>query len=216
MAMRLADVTLPRSDAAARALEVLTAFSTPALVNHCRRSYLWAAAYGDAQGIAYDAELLHVAAMLHDIGLTPAFDNHAVPFELAGGSVAWVFAAGAGWPADRRRRAAEVIERHMWDAVDVAEDAEGFLLEIATGLDISGRNPAWWPAELRAEVVETYPRLGLASEFTACFTAEAARKPASAAAAAMRGGIADRIARNALDLDVDPGRDAWHGRGARR
>jgi hypothetical protein len=204
--MRLADLTQPRTDAADGALEVVTRFSSAALVNHCRRSYLWAAAYGDAHGIAYDAELLHVTAMLHDIGLTPSFDSHAVPFETAGGHVAWVFAAGAGWPAARRDRVVEVIERHMWDAVDVNDDPEGFLLEIATALDISGRNPGWWPAELRAEVVAAYPRLGLVEEFTACFVAEAARKPASSAAAAMARGIAGRLATNVLDLD--PGRDA--------
>jgi hypothetical protein len=204
--VRLADVTLPRSQAADRALEVVTAFSSPALVNHCRRSYLWAAAYGDAHSLAYDAELLYVAAMLHDIGLTPSFDNHAVPFETAGGDVAWVFAAGVGWPAERRERLAEVIVRHMWDAVDVALDPEGFLLEIATSLDIGGSQPGWWPADLRAEIIGALPRLGLAREFTACFAAEAARKPASSAAASMAGGIADRIATNLLDRD--PGRDA--------
>ena len=174
------------------------------MVNHCHRSYVWAATYGDAHGIDYDAELLYVSAMLHDIGLTASFDAHSVPFEEAGGDVAWVFAAGLGWPAQRRERVSQVIVRHMWDAVDVADDPEGFLLEIATALDISGREPQRWPADLRAEVVGTFPRLGLAAEFTACFAAQAARKPTSAAASAMASGIADHIARNLLDSD--PGR----------
>jgi len=199
--MRLADVPHPSSAVAEQALEVVTAYSSIALVHHCRRSYAWAAAYGAEQGIEFDTELLFVCAMLHDIGLVPAFDNHVLPFEHAGGHVAWVFGAGAGWPLDRRRRAAEVIVRHMWDTVDVDEDPEGYLLEIATGFDISGRNPQWWPAGLRAEVVADFPRLGLAEEFTACLAAEAARKPQSAAATALCDGIADRIASNILDLD---------------
>ena len=203
--MRLADVAHPTSCAAQLALEVVTEFSSPALVNHCRRSYVWAAAYAVEHGIAIDEELLYVSVMLHDIGLVPAFDSHAVPFEHAGGHVAWVFAAGAGWPRDRRRRAGEIIVRHMWDSVDVTEDPEGYLLEIATGLDISGGNPQWWPADLRAEVVAAHPRLGLAEEFTACFAAESARKPQSTAAGAVASGIAGRIAANVLD--VDPGRE---------
>jgi hypothetical protein len=203
--MRLADVPHPTSSVARTALEVVTAYSSPALVNHCRRSYVWAAAYGVAHGIAFDDELLYVAAMLHDIGLVPAFDNHAMAFEHAGGHVAWVFGAGAGWPRERRERAAEIIVRHMWDSVDVDDDPEGHLLEIATALDISGRNPQWWPADLRAEVVAAVPRLGLAGEFTACFDAEAARKPHSSAATALTGGIAGRIAANILD--ADPGRE---------
>ena len=197
--MRLAEVPVPDSAVCALALEVVTEFSSPALVNHCRRSYLWAASYAAAHGITVDLELLYVSAMLHDIGLVEAFDNHAVPFELAGGNVAWAFTAGAGWPRERRVRAAEIIDRHMWPSVDVAEDAEGYLLEIATGLDISGSRPEQWPADLRAEVVAAYPRLDLGEQFTACFAAEAARKPESSAARAMASGIADRIAANPLD-----------------
>ena len=47
-------------------------------------------------------------------------------------------------------------------------------------------------------------RRRLAEEFTACFARESARKPESAAARAVRSGIADRIAANVLDSD--PGR----------
>ena len=197
--MRLADVPHPSTAVAEQALEVCTAYSSPALLHHCRRSYVWAAAYAVEHGIDIDTELLFVAAMLHDIGLTPSFDNHAVPFEVAGGHVAWVFGAGAGWTVARRHRAAEIIVKHMWDSVDVDEDPEGYLLEIATGLDMSGANPQWWPADLRAEVLADFPRLGLGPEFTACFAAEAARKPDSTAAAAMASGIAGRIERNTLD-----------------
>ena len=57
----------------ALALEVVTEFSSPALVNHCRRSYLWAASYAVEHGISVDSELLYVSAMLHDIGLVEAF-----------------------------------------------------------------------------------------------------------------------------------------------
>jgi hypothetical protein len=202
--MRLADVPHPSTAVAEQALEVCTAYSSTALLHHCRRSYVWAAAYALEHGIEIDTELLFVAAMLHDIGLTPSFDNHAVPFEMAGGHVAWVFGAGAGWPIVRRHRAAEIIVKHMWDEVDVDDDPEGYLLEIATGLDISGGNPDWWPGDLKAETVVAFPRLGLAEEFTACFAAEAARKPQSTAASAVANGIAGRIAANTLD--VEPGR----------
>jgi hypothetical protein len=101
-------------------------------------------------GIAFDAELLYVSAMLHDLALVKAFDNHALPFEEAGGHVAWVFGAAAGWPRERRRRAAEVIVRHMWDVVDVATDPEGHLLELSTGMEISGRRTEDIPPDPRA------------------------------------------------------------------
>jgi hypothetical protein len=86
----------------------------------------------------------------------------------------------------------------MWDDVDPALDPEGHLLERATSLDISGRRLDEWPAPLRAEVLAAWPRLDLAERFTACFADQAARKPDSAAAAAMRSGLVERIAANPL------------------
>jgi hypothetical protein len=201
--MKLDDLPVPDSAAATAALEVATAYCSPALRNHSVRAYLWGAGYAYQRGIAFDAELLYVAAMLHDIGLVAAFDSHTVDFEYAGGHVAWVFCAGTGWPVERRQRVADVIVRHMWSesdpALDPALDPEGHLLAVSTGMDISGGRVGELPARLRAEVLAAYPRLGLASEFSACFADQAARKPASTAASAVRNGLAARIATNPLD-----------------
>ncbi|MEV7012731.1 HD domain-containing protein [Streptosporangium sp. NPDC051022] len=197
--MRFADIVVPETPAARAALEVATAYCSPALLNHSVRAYLWAAAYGAVNGIAFDAELLYVSSMLHDIGLVREFDSHTVPFEEAGGHLAWVFCAAAGWPVERRVRASEVIVRHMWDKVDVSEDPEGHLLELSTGLDISGRRHEAFPVGFRAEVLERYPRLGIGPEFAACFGDQAERKPDSLAALFVRDGIAGRIAANILD-----------------
>ena len=193
------DDLVPDTPAAALAREVAEQFHSPALFHHCLRSHLWAAGYGRERGIAFDAELLYVSAMLHDLGLVPVFDSATVPFEEAGGAVAWVFGAGAGWDVGRRRRAAEVIVAHMADTVDVAVDPEGHLLELATGLDVSGRRPEDWPAAFRAEVLERYPRQGLAEEFVGCFSEQARRKPSSLAGRVVSGGFADRVRANLLD-----------------
>ncbi len=197
--MRLADIPAPDTAVAARAVEAARTYCSPALMQHNHRSYLWAAAIGVERALAFDAELLFVAAMLHDIGLVAEFDSASLSFEQGGGHVAWMFAAGAGWPLGRRVRVAEVIVRHMWDSVDAELDPEGYLLEVGTGLDISGRNADWWPAELRAEVLTAHPRLDLAAEFLACFTEQAKRKPTSSPASALTNGIGTRITSNVLD-----------------
>jgi hypothetical protein len=189
----------PPSRSSELALEVARKYSSPALLNHSIRSYAWAADHGSRHGIRFDAELLYVAALLHDIGLVKEFDSHTVPFEEAGGHVAWVFGAGAGWPAERRTRVSEVIVRHMWDQVDVADDPEGHLLELSTGLDISGRNAGDWSSELKDEILRRLPRLDLATEFVRCFEDQGRRKPDSSAAAFVRIGVADRLARNPLE-----------------
>ncbi len=195
----LDDLVVPRTAAAAAALEVASAYQSPALLNHSLRAYVWAAADGISRGIGFDAELLYVAAMFHDIGLVPVFDSHTVAFEEAGGHVARVFAAGAGWPAGRRERLSEVIIRHMWPQVDVSVDPEGHLLARSTAAEIAGRNLDDWADGFKADVLERYPRLDLTKEFLACFQAQAERKPDSSAAAAVRSGLSTRMTANPLD-----------------
>ncbi|WP_336206005.1 HD domain-containing protein [Nonomuraea sp. LPB2021202275-12-8] len=197
--MRYDDLVLPDTPVCRTALEVATRYHSPSLLNHSIRAYVWAAAYAQERDIAFDAELLWVSSMLHDIGLTAEFDSHTVPFEEAGGHVAWAFCAGAGWPVERRVRAAEVIIRHMWDEVPLEEDPEGHLLELSTGMDISGRRTEDIPAGLREEVLRRHPRLEIAKEFAACVADQGARKPSSLAGGFVSSGIAERIARNPLD-----------------
>ena len=196
--MRLADLPVPETAATRFAEEVLRRYAGPAMVNHAVRSAVFAAAYGRLTGVGYDPELLQVAGLLHDLGLEAPFDSHRLPFEVAGGELAWVFGAGLGWPAERRQRLGDIVVRHMWDDVDPALDPEGHLLERATSLDISGRRLDEWPAALRTDVLAAWPRLDLAERFAACFADQAARKPDSTAAAAMRSGLVERIAANPL------------------
>lgn len=197
--MSLDTVPVPDGVTSAAALEVATAYLSTALLNHSLRAYVWAAARGVADGIPFDPELLYVAALFHDVGLVPVFDSHTVAFEEAGGHVAQVFAAGAGWPAERRERLSNVIVRHMWPQVDVSADPEGHLLARATATEVIGKEADDYPAGFRAEVLERYPRLDLAEQFLSCFQAQAVRKPGSSAGSAVRSGLADRMAANALD-----------------
>lgn len=197
--MRLADLPDPDTATTRAAEEVLRRYAGPAMVNHALRAWYWAEALGQGESLDHDPELLKVAALLHDLGLEEPFDSHRRSFEDAGGHVAWIFGRGAGWAAARCDRLHEIVVRHMWSEVDPAQDPEGHLLERATGLDISGRDVELWPADLRAEVLTRWPRLDLAERFTACFADQAERKPTTAAAAAMRGGLAGRMAANPLD-----------------
>ena len=198
--MRLADIPAPDTAAARAALELATEYHTPSLLNHVLRSWLWAEGFATMEGLhGIDRELLYVSAVLHDIGIVPAFDNRTLAYEDAGGHVAKALTAGAGWPAARRTRAHEVIVRHNWPEVDPAFDPEGHLLEVATALDISGVRPGALPEDFLREVVTAFPRLGLAAEFTACVTDQAERKPDTAAKRIVDRGVAGKLLRNPLE-----------------
>ena len=196
--MRLADIAAPATDATRLAEEVTQKFASTALYGHSVRSYYWGAAYAAAHDLTFDAELLYVAALLHDLGLTTPFDAHEAPFEVAGGAAAWVFCAGAGWLPARRQRVSDVIVKHMWESVDPHDDPECHLLEAGTSIDIGGSGLLAIPFQLQREVTTNWPRGALASEFANCFDRQAARKPDSRAAAAVASGIRERLQANPL------------------
>lgn len=195
----LNDLVIPDTAASAAAREVASTYLSPGLLNHSVRAYVWAAARGTARSIPFDPELLYVAAMLHDFGLVAAFDSHTVAFEEAGGHVASVFAAGAGWTAQRRERLSEVVVRHMWLEVDASTDPEGHLLAGSAATDVIGANLDDFDSDFRREVLARYPRLDFSADFLACFQDQAARKPDSSAASMVRIGLEPLMASNPLD-----------------
>ncbi len=188
----------PQSPAAVAALSVASRFYSPALLNHCVRSYLWGVTYGTAHGIAFDDELYYVSALLHDIALTEAFDSHRLAFEEAGGRLAWVFGVAVGWSEERAARAGQIIVLHMRNDVSAAVDPESHLLQIATSWDVVGRRPELFAPDARVEMLARYPWLGFGAEFLACFEDQAKRKPSSAAALSVSRDVAGRIAANPL------------------
>src|SRR4051812_43147616 len=59
----------PDSALARDAQEAASDLLSPVVLNHAHRSYAWAAALAGRRGIAFDRELLYLAAMFHDTGL---------------------------------------------------------------------------------------------------------------------------------------------------
>ncbi|WP_231500321.1 HD domain-containing protein [Saccharothrix sp. NRRL B-16314] len=191
--------TPPDSKAAAAALDVCHEYAEPWLLNHSLRAHAWAVVHAASADIPHDGELLYVAALLHDLALTPPFDSHTMPFEEASGHLAWVFAAGAGWGRVRRDRLAEIIVLHMRDDVSADDDPESHLLQVAVTADVSGGGLDRFTDQVKDDVVTRFPRLGFAEAFLARADEQAARKPGCAVAELMGSGWTDRVAANPLD-----------------
>ena len=198
--MHIADFPRPTTPASFGALALATQYQSAAMTAHAVRSWLWAEAFAVTEGLnGFDHELLYVAAMLHDIGTVTEFDNHTISYEHAGGHVGVALTAGAGWAAERRQRVLDVIVRHNWPSVDPNVDIEGHLLEIATGLDISGARHDVLPKEFLREVLAAHPRTSLSEEFSACVKDQAERKPSTAARRLMDGGMVRKLQANPLE-----------------
>ena len=153
-------VPIPDSRIAKEAEELCREASTPMLVNHCFRSYLWGAMLGRHDGLRPDPELLYVAAMLHDLALTERFrDDAPMPcFAARAGIVARDWAEQRGWPTDRCATLADAVCLHLNARVPAIHGPEAQLLQAGAGVDVIGLRSWELTPDTVAAVVERYPR----------------------------------------------------------
>jgi HD domain len=167
---------VPDSSIAMLARELITTVAPPFLVNHSVRAYAWAVELAHHDKLKFDAEILYVSAMLHDIGLVPAYDIGGC-FETDGAIAAEAFALATGAPVPRARAIYDVIELHMADKLPPDPPSEVVLLWDSTGTDVTGYRYADVRRAIVPAVLAAYPRLEFKRDFGALFTDQAARKP---------------------------------------
>jgi hypothetical protein len=129
-------------------------------VNHCRRTYLFGATLLNQAHRSFDAEVLYVASMLHDLGLTQAWEDGVTPFEKRGAEVAAAQLAQWGAAPDVIHLVQEAIAWHL--KASAAEDPrpEVVGVSIGAGVDVLGLRLDELPENLVEQALEQYPRLG--------------------------------------------------------
>src|SRR4051812_13330701 len=100
MPTEIAGIRIPDSQLAREAMELAREASTPALFHHVLRTYVFAELVGRRMEMRYDAELLYIAAVLHDLGLTDRYRG-AGRFEVDGADAAAQFLSGRGVETDQ-------------------------------------------------------------------------------------------------------------------
>ena len=186
------DLRPPTSSICVEAYEVCARAAPTFLLNHSVRVFAWACVLAPRDGLSFDRELLYVASLLHDIGLTDGFAGSRC-FELESAAVAAAFARERGWGFDRCAILAEAIRLHMQPRVFRADGPDAYLLDAGTTLDCSGTRFEEVAEDDVALVLEMAPREGFKEAFLGLLRTEAAAKPGCMAEFALRGGLADRM-----------------------
>lgn len=169
----------PETATARAAAELCAVASSEAIANHAFRTYLWARLLALRDGVGYDDELLYVASVLHDLGLTERFwgRDDSECFSIDGGEAAREFALAQGWKSGRADALAEALVLHLNVQVRDRNGVEARLMQSGTTLDVTGARLGGIARETAAAVVARHPRLGLKSEFAHWFQREIARRP---------------------------------------
>jgi hypothetical protein len=187
------DLDLPDSAAALAASELCAEVSPPFLTNHAMRTYGWACLLAGIDHLEFDRELLCVASLLHDVGLTDRFKGSRC-FEDESAAAAADFAQARGWGRARCAEVRHVIRLHMQPLVTLKDGAEAYLLSEAAACDVTGRRYEDLPRAPRDRILSFASREGFRQGFTQLFLEEARRKPGCMADIYLQQGLAEKIA----------------------
>ncbi len=178
---------VPDTHLASAATDLLVASSTVVMVNHCFRTYHFGLALADRGSFAPDRELLFIAAMLHDLGLTERFDGPE-PFEEISADTAYTFLVSRGADGSRADAVAEAIRLHVFAETAKDPRPEVALVSIGAAVDVFGLRLDRIEPEVTRRIVDVHPRLGFTAAITAIVADQSARKPDSPLARLDRAG----------------------------
>jgi hypothetical protein len=191
----------PDSVLAREAEERVRELSSPALYGHCARTWAFATLFAQRDRVAHDPELLYLACMLHDLGLTEphwARDAQAKCFAVEGARAAHALVHEHGAGEDRARKVAEAISLHLNITVPARLGAEAQLLSKGFSLDVVGRRLHQIAPAATASVDRRWPREGFADELATATTKQARLRGGSRSALLHKLGFVKLIEGNPL------------------
>jgi hypothetical protein len=153
----------PVQDAYARA----HAESTPWLFNHVARSWLYGAKLAQRRALSPDAELVAVAALLHDLGLSAggAPDRR---FEVVGADLGRAFARSHDMGDRRAETVWDAIALHTTSSIARHKNAEVACCHIGIACDFGGVGYQELSDEDKSVILSAYPRLDMKNNLTTC------------------------------------------------
>ncbi|MFP3796333.1 HD domain-containing protein [Paraburkholderia sp. SIMBA_027] len=172
-------ITAPDSELARRAAALAESAHTKPLLNHVHRTWWFAEFIGKKRQMKYDRELVYLASLLHDLGLSA---HHAADkrFEVDGADAASRFLHAH----DYQKAKVDVV----WDAIalhssaDIADrrEPEVALVHFGAHVDVMGLRMDEISPQLIDDTLALYPRLGFKQAFTQALAEVARRKPHTA------------------------------------
>jgi len=176
----VAGIAIPRSAYALRAAAFAQQGQPDFLFNHCLRTFVFGALYAGKKALAFDPDEAFVAAVLHDLGLLPAFASEHASFEIDGANAAETFGKSLGMSPQRADVIWHSVEMHdgKW-ALTSRQGPEAMLVAAGAAADVDGPDPAIIDGRQAAEAVDAFPRLRFKTRFTALLVDHCKRKPLS-------------------------------------
>ncbi|MDB5393023.1 MAG: phosphohydrolase [Rhodospirillales bacterium] len=158
MSNPIAGIKIPDSKMARDLTQLIRDTEPDLLFHHSTRVYLFGALTGRRKGLKYDPELLYVGAMFHDIGLTEAYRDSPLRFEVDGANAARDFLRAYGIPEASIEIVWDAIALHTTPGIPEHKKPEVALVTSGVEMDVLGIAYGQFTQEQREAVVTAHPR----------------------------------------------------------
>jgi len=156
----IAGIAIPDSKIATEATELLLEHGTEFIYNHSLRVYLFSSLNGKRTNAHYDAELLYISSVFHDLGLVPHYSSPDLRFEVDGANAARDFLKSHGVPKEQLQLVWDTIALHTTIGVAEHKEPEVALMYSGVGLDVMGEGYEHLSEAHRNEIITAFPRNG--------------------------------------------------------
>src|SRR6267154_4286914 len=161
----IAGVNVPDGPLITAVIEYAQTLSEPYLFNHAMRSWLFAEAIGRIKGIDYDREVVAIATILHDIGLTAGVSGPN-RFEVNGADAAISFIKGKGLSDRRAQLIWDLVALNSTPSLALHKEPEVSVGTMGIGVDYGGFGVEALPAADVERILGAFPRLRMKQQFT--------------------------------------------------
>ena len=158
MSLNIEGISIPDTKLARDATELVRATENDLLFNHSTRVYYWAALEGKQRELKYDAELLYVGCLFHDMGLTRKYCSCDKRFEVDGANAARDFLKSHDIDKNDLNLVWTAIALHTTSNIPEFMDPVIALVTAGVEMDVLGINYSGYNNETRDKVVSKYPR----------------------------------------------------------
>lgn len=154
----VAGIKIPDSSMAKAATELVRETETDLLFHHSRRVFLFGALVGERQKVNYDAELLYIGAMFHDMGIMDQYASETERFEVDGANAARNFLSSYDVAERDIDDVWDSIALHTTPGIPKHKRPTVALVTAGVEMDVLGIGYDEFPEAQRREICACHPR----------------------------------------------------------
>jgi hypothetical protein len=156
----IAGIRIPDSMMAREATQLVRDTESDLLYNHSRRVFLFGALAGERKQLKFDAELLYIGAMFHDMGLVPHYSSAQERFEVDGANAARDFLRTHGIGESDIEQVWDAIALHTTPGIPQHKKPVVALVTAGVEMDVLGLAYDEFTDDQRQRVITAHPREG--------------------------------------------------------